>query len=241
VATVGSVQRDPAAIATLSQAIEALGGLQAAALITDSVVTAASTPVQGSPTKPSALVWEDSQGEFKVQVQEGSSTRVFLSGHGSPASVDSGKVRKVSPFAALANPPVHLPAVVLARVLGNPQYSVVMETPTTIGGIPVIRVKVELDTTKISSLVTPQEWYFNAANGMPVRVDFRSPDTKNPEHYDTDSFDFSNFRPVNNVQVPFQIVYSENGRPTNLITVTAVAFNQGLLPQEFDPPSGGGQ
>jgi len=235
-------QRDPQALATISQAIQALGGMAPVTSIKDSIVIGASAPAPGSSTKPTTFVWKDAGGEFREEVEEGANTRVFVSGHGQPAAINNGTAHTIPPLVALANQPFHLPSVVLATELSDSRYSIKSDGPGTVENVPAIRVKIALDTDGVTAMLTQQEWYFDVTSGLPLRVDFLEPDTKRPDpQSDKAAFEFGDFRYSGGILVPFSITAFESGQASAIITIAKINFNQGLNSKEFDAPTGGGQ
>jgi len=109
----------------------------------------------------------------------------------------------------------------------------------------VVRVRTSLDEDRISSVVSPQEWYLDATTGLPLRVEFRVPeishDITHPLDYEAEAFDFSNYQRVGGMLVPHSLAAYSQGSPKAVIMVTSVNFNQGLSPTEFDAPTGGTQ
>ncbi len=49
---------------------------------------------------------------------------------------------------------------------------------------------------------------------------------------------FSNYRPVNGVQVPFTQASFADGRPRSTLILTSIAFNTGLPDSQFVAPGG---
>ena len=234
-----TAQRDPGALAEISQAIQALGGAATIGTITNAVVTGAAVPVPGSSAPVTTFVWTDAWPEFRVEVQQGPTDKVFLSGHGQPAAINNGQVQLLPPPLALAKRPFHLPGVVLMSFLSDPRYTITMDGPGSVEGTAAVRVKVQLDTDDASALVTPQEWYFDPS-GLPLRVDFQEPEVHQPnQQYDQAAFEFTNFQEAGGMLIPFSIAVFEGGQATVQMSIAAANFNQAVNPQQFDPPSGG--
>ena len=235
------VQRDPQALAILQNSIAAMGGLAAAAQVTDTVVMGNVQPAASSSVKPGTFTWKTAGPDFRYEKQSATASQVFVSGHGQPASIRGGAVTSFKPHITLANPPLHLPALFLTTVLGNKQYSVNFVGKADVNGAPAVKVRISLDTDPLSSLVTPQDWYFDAASAIPLRVEHRLPDNRRPENFVLAADEFADFRVVAGLLVPFKITSYEEGKLVAVETVTAVSFNNGLTSSEFDAPTGGAQ
>ena len=234
-------QRDPQALLVVQQSLAAMGGATAAAQVTDAVCTGAVQPVARSQVKASTFTWKIKGTDFRYQSSTGSSTRIFVSGHGHPASVRDGVVKALSPHMALANPPFELPALVLAPEASDTRYTVTLGGSSTVEGTAAIKVHTRLETDVVTSLVTAQDWYFDVVTRLPLRVEHRLPDNLRPDHYVNAAEEYSDFRVVSGMLVPFRISLYEDGVQVAIVTLDSVKFNQGLSGADFDAPQGGGQ
>ncbi|PYU28563.1 MAG: hypothetical protein DMG32_02285 [Acidobacteria bacterium] len=234
-------QRDPQALLIIQKSLAAMGGAAAAAGVTDTDITGSLKPSSGSFVEAGTFRWQTAGSEFRYEKRAGSSIQVLVSGHGHPANIRNGTVTPLSLHTALANPPLHLPALILADVLANQGYSVTLLGKTTVNGVAAIKVHISLDTDLVRALVTPQDWYFNATTGLPSRVEHRLPDNAHPQTYANGAEEFSNFQLISGVLVPFTIVAYEEGVQVAGATVNSIKFNQGINPSEFDAPQGGAQ
>jgi hypothetical protein len=218
-----------------------MGGAAAVATVKDTLVTGTVASSSGGPTKSGTFTWKTSAAEYRYEFHFSSTANIFLSGHGNPATVHNGTVTSISPQVGIANSPLHLPAEVLADAIANPQYSVVLSGKTTLNGAAAIKLRISLTTDMLSALISTQDWYFDPASGLPLRVEHRIPDTRRPENYVVAAEDFADFRTVSGLLTPFKITSYEEGALVAVETVTAVSFNNGLSPTDFDAPTGGAQ
>lgn len=230
--------RDPAAVAAIETAIAAMGGPMVGSVSDSVAVGRAETPGQ-SRGRPGNFVWKDSGEEFRREFAGPDGNQVFVSGHGRPAFSRGQSVRRLNYHVARANPPLHLPAVVLFRQLQNQGYSFELVGDDTWAGQPVTRVRTRLDSDIVGQLVTPQEWLFDQLTGLPLRVEYRVPRNNNAQKFTEGATEFSDFRPVAGVLVPHRLVGYLEGAQQVVATLTAVSFNQGISPSEFDSPAGG--
>lgn len=233
-----SVQRDPQALAVLQNSIAAMGGAAAVIQVTDTLVAGSVAPTSGNSAKGGTFTWKTAAAEYRYDFQLTSATQTFVSGHGHPASIHNGTVTALSSQLDFINPPFHLPALVLTGILANQQYSVTSSGKTTLNGAPAIKVRISLNTDMLSAVVSPQDWYFDATSGIPLRVEHRLPDTRRPENYVVAAEEFADFRSVSGLLLPFKITSYEEGAVVAVETVTAASFNKGLSPVDFDAPSG---
>jgi hypothetical protein len=227
-------QRDSAALAVIQQAVIALGGFKAAGQIANATVTGTIQPTSGSHLKAGTFVWIDAPPEIRYEVRTSDGTQVFASGHGYPANQRNAATMPLLQHMATAILPFHLPALVLARELQDTCYTIRLVGIGTVGGVPVVCVHISLDADPVSAMVTPQDWYFDTSSGLPVRVLHRLPDNHHADEYIREADDFSNFRAVNGLLVPFCMVSYEDEAPEATATINSVTFNTALSSTQFD-------
>ena len=229
-ATTLAVQ-DPQAIAVLQHAVSALGGQIAIGLVLDSVT-------KGTLTRPAGIIgaagdftWETSGDEFRY---EHAGSPVLVSGHGRPALVSSGKAANLLGHVIVANFTMHLPAMVLWKRLQDPSYSMIVLADGEVNGRPVARVRLKSESDALTRELTSQLWFFDKISGLPLRVEYRLADVHNASKQSIGAVEFSGFRAVSGVLVPFGITRYVDGRQMASITLTSVAFNQGVAATDFD-------
>lgn len=235
-------QRDPQAVAAIEQAVVTMGGHTAVNNLRDAVATGSIEPGTNSWLKRSAIVWKDGftgdRPEFRKEISSDGYTQIIVSGHGHPARVRPGASGAVGPWVAISNPPFHLPAVMLAQQVNNPLYSLRLIGFASVDGRATIHVQTVLAGDGITTLVSPQDWYFDAATGLPLRVEHRLPDVVDPNKYITAATGFSDFRAVGGLLVPFQITLYQRETQAGVVRLASVQFNVGLSPSEFDLATG---
>ena len=238
-------QRDPEALSVIQKAIAAMGGPAAVAQVQSVVAqgTMAAAPDADAPT--GNFTWEDqitlSGHEFNDTFQSGSGTQHFLSGHGSPGLVTNTGVRKFKPHVGNFRVPVHLPAVVLTSLLANPNCNIGLATQATLNGQTVVQIHLHIDTDMLQKSLSVQDWYFDPATGLPLRMEYRVPDANLPDKFAIADADFSDFRVVQGLAIPFEILVTEDGSLRNILTLSSVAINPAVSTADFDLPSGGAQ
>lgn len=232
-------QRDPSAVSLLTTVISVMGGTVAISAVKDATVVGTITPTADSSTKAGTLTLKDAPPEFLSEIQSAADTSIFASGNGKPASSRQGIVTSLLPHMAQAVRPWHLPGVVLNRELADPAYTLTLAGPAAVNGTAALHVHISLDADKVSAEVTPQEWYFDAATGLPLRVEYRLPDSLRPDSFDKAAAEFSRFQRVNGILIPMQIVVYGNEARAAVITMSSVVFNSGLTALDFELPTGG--
>jgi hypothetical protein len=238
--------QDPQAVAVLQTAIAALGGANNIAQVQTVIAQGSMSPAPGVTNAPSGnFTWEDqftSQGhEFQDSFQSAAFTQRFVSGHGSPGVVSNGRIRKFTPHVAQARLPLHLPALILAGLLANSNYSIAFVGPVTLNGAAAIKIHLHIDTDIVSKIIGRQDWYFDPGSGLPIRVEYRVPDTTNPAYYVTAAADFSNYQPIQGVTFPMRILATQDGSLRNVLTISSLTVNPPVASSDFDLPTASGQ
>jgi hypothetical protein len=144
-------------------------------------------------------------------------------------------------YVARASVAPHLPAVILLRSLNNPNIAITFVGKTTVSGRAAIVVKLSDESSPVLGILTTQLWSFDAATGIPLRLDYQLPDNKRTLDLTDAALEFSDFRLISGVAVPFQVATTFDGRPFSTIKLTTVTFNSGVAAEEFVAPVGGVQ
>ncbi len=230
--------RDPQAIVVVEQAMAALGGHEAHRGVR-------SVAIKGTMQEPdsqaaSSFLWEDDftgkTPEFRKEVRSGNSVRTFVSGHGTPAHIQEGKVRQMPAQAAWAAPPFYLPGIVLARELKNQSYS--FRLIQSAGDGPLIHVRVSWELNSVTASLGAQDWYFDPGNSLPVRVQYMLPSTAKPGYLKSAAIEFSDFRSNAGIAVPFHMTnYGVDGKARSFI-ITEVQTNATFGASHFEAQGG---
>lgn len=238
--TTAPAQRDPQAVAAIQNALAAMGGASAIAQIQNVIAQGSMLPAQGSTIPVGSFTMEDQFGaqghEFKDAFQSAALTQTLVSGHGSPGLLSSGHTKNINPWAANSRLPIHLPVMILSGLLANVNCNIAAGK-TTINGQAAIHIQFHIDTDIVQQTLSIQDWYFDPATALPLRVEYRIPDTSNPSLFISAAADFSDFRPVQGVLFPFRIVAYQEGNSKNVMTITSVSVNQPLASTDFDLPT----
>lgn len=232
-------QRDASAIATISAAIAALGGQTAVSQINDSVATGTTTP-QGQGSQSGTFTWKTLGAEFRYETQIGSSAQIYVSGYGSPANSQNGTVASLPVHVALASPAFHLPALLLSRELNDSTYTLIAMGNTTLpNGQPVVQVRTISAAYPQYPPVTQQDWFFDPATNLPLRVAFSLPTTTSATDCTNSTADFAGYQDVSGILVPLMLVMTPEGSPSTTVSISTINFNVGLLSSDFT--LGGGE
>ena len=141
----------------------------------------------------------------------------------------------MNPYVSRAELPFHLPILVLYAEIQNPNITFQFLGTGTVEGKLAIHIHVADNSDSTGQLVTGQEWYFDPVSFLPVRVEYKWPDQGNPSDSTFGALEFSNFKALSGVNVPYQLKI-QVGQLTLQATVTSVTFNSGVPASTFDPP-----
>lgn len=239
-----AVQRDPQAVSALQQAIAALGGQAAIVSLQNSIAVGTITPASASSwVEAGNFKWENdfsgSSYEFRDEFEADGVTKVFASGHGNPAFNNGLQTLARSSYAAQANLPFHLPGIVLLRELSNATCAVQFVEISALSGNSVIHVHTSISGDPAVTALSQQDWYLDAVTSLPRKVTYRIPSQGNALDYQLTTIDFSNYRFVNGVAVPFTLVTSEGDATVSTATITNISFNVSIASSDFDLVSAG--
>jgi len=229
-----SSTRDPQAVALVQAAVNAMGGPNAAQGIRTAVVSG------GSDTVFRSFLWKDDfsggRHEFRRELTDGTNTRLLASGHGTPANAFNSKARKLRRHVAYSIWPLHLPIVMLYNILQNTNFTLTLGPQVVIDNHTCFQLVAKDESGPVEAVLSVQRWYIDTATGIPVRLEHRVTDAMTVEGYETGKVDYSDFRSVSGVLIPFQLVTSQNGKKTGTVTVTSVVLNSPISSSDFDIP-----
>lgn len=228
-------QRDPQAIATLTASITALGGLTALAGINAVASTGVLTPAPGSQVQGGTITWKQAGKEFRREFVGDKIKTLLVSGHGKAAAVVNGRVHHLHGQASMSQFPIEVPGVALMRALNDTGYTVGTLSPGVVAGRPATRILVRRELNKTVADLTTQVWFLDAANGLPLRVEYYTADEHNADSLTAEAVEFSHYQSISGVQVPFTLTAFDDGKPQSTITLNAVTFGQ-ADPTAFDEP-----
>ena len=224
--------RDPQALDVVQKAIIAMGG-PAIALIQDCTVQAQSDAVPGAQATSGAMTWRMAGAEFRIDGPGPNGTTSVMTGHGKPGMINGAATALPTYVTQALFVPVGI-ASVLAQELANPKMSLRFKDNEMLGTESVAVVTTALEMDYPDNVVSPQIWYFDTSTGLPVRVEFRSPDTRKPTNSFPSAVDLSDYQLVSGVAYPFKVVSSLDGQNQIVFTIQSVVVNSGISPSAFD-------
>lgn len=226
--------KNATALAEIEAAITAMGGDAAAIQISDSVVTGTITPTTGSWVKPATFIWKTSGPEFRYEIQRDSGNQIFASGHGKPAVSRNGNIKPLFYHMIYGGLPFHLPMIILATKITDSTTSLTDAGTVTVLAKSAYKVQINTGTNSVDASTTQQVWYCEATSHLPLRVEYRLPEATDMNQWTDAAAEFSDFRPVNGVLIPFTMTYYQGGVALSVLSISTVNFNVGIDPAEFD-------
>jgi hypothetical protein len=233
-----AAQKDADAQATLQAAVNALGGASSIGQAQSwRIVAAKQTPA--SINQSTAVSYEVSGTEFRVESPTAAGSHVLVTGHGEPTSVNNGNAISIPPFyiSAMVNPILIAP--LLLQELQDPARSCIYHGVTSLAQ----RAAIVIDTVSPATTGAPaviHTWYFDSSTKLPVRLEYRTPVMTSSQITFPGTLDFSSFRGVGGTLYPYVVVLSQVNR-RSVLTVESIDVNPTIPTSDFDPPSGGAQ
>lgn len=231
-------QRDADALAAIQRAVLAMGGA-AIQQVQDSVFQGTLGAVEGSSMTSGDFTWKNSGTEFRYENPGRSGRGTLVSGRGRPGIVGPSGTTRLNAHMAEANLPAHLAPLVLLKTLADVRHRLIFVGNEALNGAAVIHVRSSLEADEVSAATTVRDWFFDAATGLPVRVEYRLPANSNALEHMPAAVELSDFRFVSGIAVPFQITVYHNGQRLGVARISSVVFNTGISPSDFDLAGGG--
>jgi hypothetical protein len=235
-----SAVRDPQALEVLQKTIALMGGSTNIGQIQGVIIQGQLTAAPGALAKDGSFSWEMSGPELRFESTNPSGALVIVSGHGKPAQISGGGIQGLKSHQMR---PLFVPALigwVLFQEFQNEKYSIRFDGLDTLDTVPVEVVTTVAETSYPENVVTPQKWYFQTSTGLPIRVEFRSPNPNLPAVFIQSAFEFSDFRSVSGMLFPFLVKSSISGQSFESFTINSIQLNASVKPADFDGPQGGG-
>jgi hypothetical protein len=131
--------------------------------------------------------------------------------------------------------PFHIPSKLVSSQISDPKISISYSGLGVAQGKSALLVQVNPATSDAAeAAVRRQLWYFDTGTGLPLRVEYRIPDTTDMNAWGNAAIEFSNFKNVGGVLIPFSMTFYQEGIALSGMAIGTVDFNVGLSPSEFD-------
>ena len=222
------VVRDPQAIAILQTAVKALGGFTALSQVTDTTMQGTAQPSDSS-TSTESFVWQSKGQDIRREHHDGDGIHIFTTHQGKGKRfLPNSTTQEINTRTSLTLFPFEMPGVVLLHILGNPDYSLNIATdPEQASSLLHIRA-LRLDLKPGYSQVSTQDWYFDSTTGLPVRVEFAMPDTREPSRDGVATITYDAWHTDSGLLFPQHMRYLADGALQSVLTISSFQINQGL-------------
>jgi len=235
-------QRDPAATVVLQQAIAAMNATTLLAQTSSALCSGSIQGVPGTGAPSGTFSWEHqfsaSGFQFRSEFQNSVRDSIFVFDGTNASTSNNGTVKPIQSYLAIPLLPFHLPGAVLNVFLANTNYSITLGTATQLQSVLATHVIASLNTDDLTQTITTEDWYFDPNSGLPLRVEFRLPDTDDAKSYTNAATDFSNYQSINGVLLPLSLVNTVNGVVNGTVTITSVQWSYPVGTNDFTLGSG---
>lgn len=239
--TTTTPQRDPQAIAILTQSLNTAGGLQSLIAIQDVQASGtinffwAGQNVQGTATAKSRGI-----GEFRLDATLPDGTRSWkaINGNGSFVDVD-GTMRLISAPSSVEMGGMTFPYVTVVAAIQDSSATISYVGLETRDGVAVHHIRLGLNITPGLNMVLTnnpllmKEVFVDPNSFHIVAVQGKAYLTDNLNITVPHSIHFSDYRVVNGILVPFSIQESISGQPTLSIEFSQMTINPHLTDEDF--------
>jgi hypothetical protein len=235
-----TLQRDPQAVAVLTQTLKAAGGIPALSAIQDYTASGSITYYWGDGEQGSAVVKGRGTGQFRVDASLSDGTRSWAVSNG------SGFIKEVdgteNPIAAhntLNLGSLTIPVVYLVAAVGDASISVSYIGLETDQGIEVHHIQLQhvfpvgTDQFGVRGRLSRRDFFIDSGTFLIVRtMDMEHPKDQADVNYPHE-IRFSDYRRVGGILAPFSVAESFGGQPTFTFQVNQIAVNTGLQDTDF--------
>jgi len=229
--------RDAQAVAVVQTALAAMGGTAILGQVQNSVVQGTSVDQTATGSETLKFVWTYSGSEFRNENDGATGSHILVSNDGNPTDFHDGTWVSASPNITRTNLPYHIPALVLLNELNNSGYGFNFLGSTTVNGSNATHIQTCDNSDITGHFFTPQDWYFDPVSGLPLRVEYLDPISQDYRESLHGSIDFSGFKVVTGILVPFQLTIHE-GPVSSVATINSVVLNATIDPSGFAPSTG---
>lgn len=226
------IPRDTSSVALLTRTISAMGGSTSASATTGFITKGNLTVSPGGVS--GQVTWENAGAEFRYEQPGPNGQIVFVSGHGNPAILDSGKVQRKIGHLAMTNLAPHLAAISLVNSLNSTATEISSPQQVTISGLTAIKISFVDHTDELSSVICKQDWFFDQNSLLPLRVDFLTSEMYNALNTVKMSYLFSNYQNVSGVLIPFTVITLFDGQQVSQLDITSVQVGASIPTTDFD-------
>jgi outer membrane lipoprotein-sorting protein len=232
--------RDPQAVQVLAQALNAAGGVTALTAIQDYTASGTVNYYWGDGEQGTVVVKGRGTGQFRVDatLPEGVRSWAISNGSGWVKETD-GRTDVILTHNAEDLGSLTFPFTFLSSALQDPSMSLVYVGLETAGGIQVHHVRAQMiyaqnaDPTGLLAKLSKREFFIDATSFRLVSSEDMAHTRDNATVGEVRKVQFSDYRQINGILVPFSIAESIQGQQSETIQINQINFNTGLQDSTF--------
>ena len=228
-------QRDPQAVAVLSQSMVAMGRVAPA----DSVATGAVTLVAGSRSETGTVrILTRVVDQTAEHIQASYTRRSVIYSRGRASEIEGASITPLQLELAVTSQSPNFPLPLIPSILNDPNAAFTYVGLETLSGSQVHHIRVwktfpsQPRLQHLAGFSVKHIW-IDAASGLPRKLAYDRRAARGAEPRIPVAVFFSDYRNVGGVVYAFRIEKSLNGTPWATITIQTVAFNTGLSDNDF--------
>lgn len=228
-----SAPRNPSAIAAVQASVVAFGG--SSALSVDNCVA------QGQVTRNGSIgtfKWENSGSDFHYEETIDGTTSIFLSNHGSPATVTGTQVHNWPAHFGIASIPIHLIGLRLSRYSSDQTVSLALLPNDPVADVGVFRVQAGFPQhPNVLARQIQEEWRISQTTGLPVAVRGRSPGYPIATLGPGSETDLANYKTLGGLLVPAHIDEYSGTTLLESYDISSLQCGTTINPSDFTVPA----
>lgn len=183
---------------------------------------------------PDQFVWKTMGMAIRHEYSMADGLYVSIVNQGQGQSKDpSGSITPLNARSSMTILPYHMPGILLLFLLTSQNISltIVNQPSSDPQFIHVSAVQQLQDSTK--NYLTAQEWEFDPATSLPVKVTFYLPDVQNQVHDDNASVAYTSWQRTSDALFPQTLQLFTDADLQSQCTLQTPVLNQGLNPSDF--------
>lgn len=223
------LERDPAALALLARSVAATGGTVWTTQVPP--FRGIGTMTVGSDVGTFRCIYDGA--EFRYEVNIDARQNIYVSNHGAPKGLWDRKKSDLPPHSGQGEFPGYIFPVLLWRAANLNSIGVTLDSPVTINGIQIPRLKLTYQSDIMPRTLT-QTWYIDPNSAVPFIVEYHVPSIHDSMRSIRYRDQFSGFSRVNGVLLPLHIDRFADDQLQLSIDIATASFGESTQPADFE-------
>ena len=238
-----TVTKDSQAVKLMTQMIIATGW-STASLPSDAVLSGTITHYEPTETTLSLKMETTGPSQLRLEINDGNSPKTTIVNSGEGAVIRPNSTHSLPTHSALAMRPIHLPFFSGLSAWSDPAISVAYKNVETVNGQQAYRISLtrpNITADAMGTLLARASWmdvWISQQSMLPVQISYEQIGTANPNARFVEVAQFSDFRNVGGLLVPFHQEIYLGSRHLFSLQVSTVQFNVGVSATDFALPLG---